>query len=475
MSAPDPNLTVTLSLVSHTNVGKTTLARTLLKRDIGEVRDDAHVTEVCEAYPMITSPAGHHLRIWDTPGFGDSIRLRNRLRARTGSNPVGWFLGEIWDRWANRPLWCSQQALRNVHDEADLVLYLVNAAESPAAVGYLDPEMEILAWLDKPIVALLNHTARDAATATADTAAWRERLAAFPLVRAVMDLDAFSRCWVQEDALLARLAVLVPPARRPAAEALAAAWHERNQSTFDAAMVALANHLARTARDRAPVPPSRGVRDLLAHATGRSPRPPAAASQDLVTRLDADKAATLAQLLTLHGLEPGEAVALRTRLAEAFVTHGGLDETSTTILGGLVSGALTGLTTDFLAGGLTFGGGAVTGAILGATAAKLAAAGFNRIRDDSGDGLRWSPEMLLTFARLALLRYLAVAHHGRGRGRFTAAIEPATWTAALDPVLQSVEPELRAALATAEADALHRPLSTAAREALAQLHPPYHV
>ena len=39
MSAPDPNLTVTLSLVSHTNVGKTTLARTLLKRDIGEVRD----------------------------------------------------------------------------------------------------------------------------------------------------------------------------------------------------------------------------------------------------------------------------------------------------------------------------------------------------------------------------------------------------------------------------------------------------
>ena len=36
--------TLSLSLISHTNAGKTTLARTLLGRDIGEVRDEAHVT-----------------------------------------------------------------------------------------------------------------------------------------------------------------------------------------------------------------------------------------------------------------------------------------------------------------------------------------------------------------------------------------------------------------------------------------------
>ena len=36
---------LTLSLVSHTNVGKTTLARTLLGKDVGEVSDRAHVTE----------------------------------------------------------------------------------------------------------------------------------------------------------------------------------------------------------------------------------------------------------------------------------------------------------------------------------------------------------------------------------------------------------------------------------------------
>ena len=41
--------TVTLSLISHTNVGKTTLARTLLRRDVGEVFDQAHVTQVSES------------------------------------------------------------------------------------------------------------------------------------------------------------------------------------------------------------------------------------------------------------------------------------------------------------------------------------------------------------------------------------------------------------------------------------------
>ena len=43
--ARGPHAVVTLSLVSHTNVGKTTLARTLLRQDVGEVRDQAHVTE----------------------------------------------------------------------------------------------------------------------------------------------------------------------------------------------------------------------------------------------------------------------------------------------------------------------------------------------------------------------------------------------------------------------------------------------
>ena len=71
--------TIALSLVSHTNVGKTTLARTLLGRDIGEVRDEPHVTLAAERHTLIESPAGDRLQLWDTPGFGDSVRLAKRL------------------------------------------------------------------------------------------------------------------------------------------------------------------------------------------------------------------------------------------------------------------------------------------------------------------------------------------------------------------------------------------------------------
>jgi predicted membrane GTPase involved in stress response len=49
MSAEAAPATVNLSLVSHTNAGKTTLVRTLLAQDVGEVRDAAHVTDVAPA------------------------------------------------------------------------------------------------------------------------------------------------------------------------------------------------------------------------------------------------------------------------------------------------------------------------------------------------------------------------------------------------------------------------------------------
>ena len=72
---------VNLSLISHTNIGKTTLARTLLERNVGEVRDAAHVTATAEPHVMIETPEGDVLRLWDTPGFGDSARLARRARA----------------------------------------------------------------------------------------------------------------------------------------------------------------------------------------------------------------------------------------------------------------------------------------------------------------------------------------------------------------------------------------------------------
>ena len=86
MSADGPQR-IALSLVSHTNVGKTTLARTLLGRDVDTVRDEPHVTDVAERFSLIETSHGDVLELWDTPGFGDSVRLAKRLAQ--GASPLG--------------------------------------------------------------------------------------------------------------------------------------------------------------------------------------------------------------------------------------------------------------------------------------------------------------------------------------------------------------------------------------------------
>ena len=137
--------TIALSLVSHTNVGKTTLARTLLGRDVGSVRDEPHVTQAAEQYTMAETQTGDRLVLWDTPGFGDSVRLARRLERSV--NPIVWLLAEVWDRFRDRPFWSSQQAVRNVRQQADIVLYLVSAAEDPREAGYVAPEIQVLDWV----------------------------------------------------------------------------------------------------------------------------------------------------------------------------------------------------------------------------------------------------------------------------------------------------------------------------------------
>src|SRR5690606_12945564 len=132
----------------------TTLARTMLSRNVGVVKDEPHVTDSADRFELLETPEGDVLTLWDTPGFGDSARLADRLQK--ADRPIGWFVSQVWDRFADRALWSSQQAVRNAREEADVVLYLVNAAEDPDDAGYVEPEMRILQWIGKPIIVLVN-------------------------------------------------------------------------------------------------------------------------------------------------------------------------------------------------------------------------------------------------------------------------------------------------------------------------------
>ena len=444
---------IALSLVSHTNAGKTTLARTLLGRDVGTVRDAPHVTEFADMFTMLETPQGEQLLLWDTPGFGDSLRLVKRLRA--SANPIGWLVAEVWDRWRDRPFWASQQAMKNVRDEADVMLYLVNASESPEAAGFVAPEMELLGWIGKPVIVLLNQlgapreSTPEGAHEDADQARWRAHLARYPHVRRVLPLDAFARCWVQEGTLLQAIEAALPAERRALMGRLRAAWSVERLATFDAATASLAASLARLAGafEEVPDPASFGARLRRVGAAiggavssvvgaGSADRTPTARAQKvLAERLDAEVRANTAELIALHGLAGDAQGEILNRLATHFETRLRMDEGKAALWGGMVSGALVGLKADILSGGLTLGGGLLAGGLIGALGAAGLARCVNLVRGTDRSFVAWNAEALDQLLEAALLRYLAVAHFGRGRGEWAQGEAPPHWRGVIERAL----------------------------------------
>jgi Domain of unknown function (DUF3482)/50S ribosome-binding GTPase len=459
--------TITLSLVSHTNVGKTTLARTLLGADVGEVRDAPHVTEFADGHELIATEQGDRLRLWDTPGFGDSARLARRLLG--SSNPIGWFLSQVWDRWADRGFWASQQAMRHVQAESDVVLYLVNASESPAAAGYVAPEMDLLSWVGKPVLVLLNQLGEPQAPEreAADVAAWRAHLARWAQVCDVLPLDAFARCWVHEQTLLRAVQQRLQGEQQAAMARLTAAWAARNQVRFDASMALLAQGLAQMALAR-----ERQAADQTADA----------AQQALAARLQQALQATTDRLLAGHGIVGQARADFLQRAPQMFDLRARVDEKKVSVLAGVVGGVLTGLKADLASGGLTLGGGMLAGGLLGALGAGGLARIVNVVRGTDQSWLLVADEAMPALVASSVLRYLAVAHFGRGRGQWVQGEAPPHWpatvAAALAPqqaALQALwaarDPKARAPDPAPLAQALQPLLAAAVRDALARLYP----
>lgn len=440
--------TVNLSLISHTNAGKTTLARTLLGRDVGEVRDAAHVTDVATGYVLVQA-GGDTLMLWDTPGFGDTSRLLQRLR--NAGNPIGWFLTQVWDRWKERPLWSSQQAVKNARDQADVILYLVNAAEDPAGAAYVPLEMEVLQWIGKPVILLLNQMGPPRADADDEVRRWHEHLAHVGVVRGAMPLDAFARCWVQEGALFDKIEPLLPPAKQAAMVKLTDQWQRDNLDEFHQAMAVLAASLVAAARDREPVAGRKLLSQLTDVLRGGADGQAEArkAMVKLAERVEANTLASTEKVIRIYGLTGKATKQVLERLSQDYQNSEPANEGFAAMLGGVMSGALGGLAADVAAGGLTLGGGMIVGGILGALGAGTLARGYNVVRGDEGAAVSWSDGFFEGLVRAELLRYLAVAHFGRGRGDYAESEHPAYWQEAVAKVVA----ERQSAVYTLLADA----------------------
>jgi len=434
---------IALSLISHTNIGKTTLARTLLRKDIGLVADRAHVTLENQKYTVLETEAGESLQLWDTPGFPNCQKILSRLQGAT--NPIVRILTEVWDRFRDRPSWCAQQAVLNVQQEADVVLYLVNAAEEPSLAGYIVSELQLLEWIGKPVIVLLNQTGppRDRETQQRLEQPWKDYFVRYDFVRAVHSLDAFSRCWVQEGILFETIQSLLPSQDRQLMNRLFVVWQNTNLAVFHAAMGQWAKLVSRAARSRVMTRGDGSSMDIQKQQ----------AVDGLLERLVSEVGATTKAVITLHGLEGDAIGVIQARMEHVEIQRGsqGLGDTtlSGTAIGGiggaLTSGAYAGLHLDAATGGVSMGlftvAGAVVGGVLGFFGGEAWA---ERQAGRTPMPVTWSDEYLDVLVQDVLIRYLAIAHFGRGQGQYIADPEdPRFWVGKVKTLVSKQRTALR--------------------------------
>ena len=444
MAESAPEKEIVLSLISHTNVGKTALARTLLRQDVGEVADSAHVTVVPESYTLLEQD-GRVARLWDTPGFGANL-AKLAARLRTSKNPVGWILHQVWDRTQDKSLWCSQEAIRNVQADADVVLYLVDASQSPTSVGYVDLEIEVIEWIGKPVLVFLNQTGKpDSERDQLAETEWRNHLEKQAIVKNVATLDAFTRCWTQEHHILEMAAKVLDGEKKKTAEKLTKAWIERGLETFRESIGEMAALATFALTDTEPLP-SNGLADKLLQLISKSER-----NRDLdrvqkamYERLAKQVGETINELIALYGLDGKTAAELVHGSKDEFSVKRDVEEPFAATIGGAVSGLVGGLSADLLAGGMTFGGGAIVGMLLGGATTYALARGYN-LTQTGQNMVRWTEAHFLNQVKFIVMLYLAVSHFGRGRGVWRDPVNnPAHWQSILDRLMDSETEEWKA-------------------------------
>ena len=454
---------IALSLVSHTNVGKTTLARTLLRRDIGEVRDAEHVTHTAEHHVLLEAvheQTLEQLTLWDTPGFGDSERIAKRM-AQAG-NPIAWFMSEVWDRFQNRDFWYSQRAVRHMVEASDVILYLINASAMASELNYLDAELKVLDLIDKPVVVILNHVEKkpELDQSAIDMQFWRDRTSQSQRVVDVLVLDAFTRCWVQEGGLMQAIEKALAKDLSKALESnatnalvlkrqefarLSLEWTAKNRQRWIKSMDVLAEQMIHAILDKERIDSSVQWSDKLKNVgasvgravglPGASKSPKEAAMNNLAARLDAQLNRRMNSLLELHQLDGQAKLTLMNRIAKHYELHAPQSEIKAALWGGAVSGALLGLKADVMSGGLTMGGGLLTGGVLGAISGAGVIRGYNLLKGADIPTVTWSDEVLIDLVRNGLLAYLAVSHFGRGRGEWIETEPPAKWLAHINQAI----------------------------------------
>lgn len=156
-----------LAVVGHTNTGKTSILRTLL-RDVyfGEVKNEAATTRHVERAQLTDNQTGEVLvTLYDTPGLEDASGLMDWLEDNTASRRDGierlqQFLAtdnaQGGDALSSSEDYSQEAKVIRQLLSSDMAIYVVDARE-PVLGKYKD-ELSILSWAAIPVMPVFNFT-----------------------------------------------------------------------------------------------------------------------------------------------------------------------------------------------------------------------------------------------------------------------------------------------------------------------------
>jgi small GTP-binding protein len=196
-----------VAVVGHTNTGKTSLIRTMLRSTEFGVIEDASGTTRHVEQATISADDQPVLNLYDTPGLEDSGALFlhiKKLNAKSKSlTPVKVLENFVENVSVNDPLEQEAKVIRQVL-RSDVLLYIIDVRE-PFLEKYRI-ELDILTKSAKPIIPIFNFIAEH----NEDLAKWREQLAAYN-IHASLEFDTVAFTFEAEKRLYQKMQTLVEP------------------------------------------------------------------------------------------------------------------------------------------------------------------------------------------------------------------------------------------------------------------------
>ncbi|HSX88197.1 MAG TPA: DUF3482 domain-containing protein [Pseudomonas sp.] len=378
------NRPLKLAVVGHTNVGKTSLLRTLTRdAGFGEVSHRPSTTRHVEG-ARLSVDGEALLELYDTPGLEDAIALLDYLERldRPGERLDGPArVARFLDGSEARQRFEQEAKVLRQLLASDAGLYVIDARE-PVLAKYRD-ELAVLNMCGRPLLPVLNFVAGSNHRENE----WRDALARQGL-HALVCFDSVAPPLDGERRLYDSLALLQEKAR-PQLQRLIDDHQAQRQARRTAAARLIAELLLDCAACRRSVATEPALEQAAIRELREAVRQREQHCVEALLRLYAFRKddATAAELPLLDG-----------RWGDDLFNPETLKQLGINIGGGMAAGAATGVGIDLLVGGITLGAAAVAGALLGGGAQTLRGYG-TRLKDK----LRGQRELTVDDAVLRLL------------------------------------------------------------------------